>query len=68
MKIIGIIALLIAVLALLIAVLAAIGFLGIWILNTLFPVLAIKYGVYEVTAMALFIMMFASKDTVKIRK
>jgi len=53
---------------LLVVLLVAVGFLGIWILNTLFPVLAIKYGFWQVLAMTLFIMIFGSKDTVKIRR
>lgn len=44
------------------------GFLGIWVLNTLFPVLAIKYGFWEVLAMILFLMIFAPKDSVKVRR
>ena len=59
---------LILVACLLVVVLVAVGFLGIWILNTLFPVLAIEYGFWEVLAMMLFIMIFGSKDTVKIRR
>jgi len=46
----------------------AAGFLGIWVLNTLFPVLAIKYGFWQVLAMILFMMEFAPKDNIKIRR
>ena len=59
---------LLAVLLVVVPLVIGMGYLGIWVFNTLFPVLAIKYGFWEVLAMILFLMIFAPKDSVKVRR